>query len=316
MKTRTILVTWVCAVLFMLPLTASASEYPQKPVRLIIPYKPGGSSDVIMRLTASHLEKYLGTDIVVKNVPGAGGSIGWTQASDARPDGYTITQLTNAMLVKKAIGASEVGVEDFEAVANIGYVALTVSAKGDGPYASLEDYRSAAMARPGEIGLAMGVGTPAQFVAAQVENATQTELKLVNAGGGAQKKASVLGGHVDALIEPVAGVAALHDSGELRILAVLSPDRLQFLPDVPTAREQGVDLVSRLFYGIGVPKGVPRDRKDILAAAIRQLENDQEYREGLKKIRFNWGFLPESPFIQLIESEVENTQSLARDLGF
>lgn len=313
---RTFIAALACTAIASLSQPTVASDYPQKPVRLIIPYNPGGSSDVIMRLTAMQLEKYLGTEIVVKNVPGAGGSIGWTEASNAKPDGYTITQLTNAMLVKKAIGASEVGVEDFDPVANIGFVALTVSGKGDGPYGSLADYKAAAEASPGEIGLAMGVGTPAQFVAAQVEKATGTDLKLVNAGGGAQKKTAVLGGHVDALIEPVAGVAALHDSGELRILAVLSPERLEFLPDVPTAREQGVELVTRLFYGFGVPKGVPEDRKEILADAIRQLENDEEYQDGLKKIRFNWGFLPAGPFSELIASEVDETHTLASDLGF
>ena len=317
MKTAKTLILCACFTMILAPIAAvAASGYPEKPIRLIIPYKPGGGSDVIMRLTSTYLEKHLGTKIVVKNVSGAGGSIGWTEASRAKPDGYTITQLTNAMLVKTAIGASKVSVSDFEPVANVGYVALSVSAKGDGPYKSMGDYKAAALSKPGNVGLAMGVGTPAQFVAAQVERATKTDLKLVNAGGGAQKKAAVLGGHVDALIEPVAGVAALHDSGELRILAVLSPKRLAFLPNVPTAMEQGVDLVFRLFYGFGVPKGVPQDRKDILAKAVAKLGNDKEYQAALRKIRFDWGYLPGDALADLIKKEVELTESLAKSLGF
>jgi len=295
---------------------AKAADYPSKPVRLIIPYAPGGGSDSIMRPTAMYLEKYLGEKIPVVNVAGAGGSIGWTQASKARPDGYTITQLTNAMMVKEATKSANVGVNDFVPVANIGFVALTVTAKGDGPYKSLQDYFKAALEHPGQVGLAMGVGTPAQFVAKQVENALGADLKLVNAGGGAQKKAAVLGGHVDALIEPVSGVAAQHASGQLRILAVLSDKRLSFLPDVPTAKEQGFDITAGLFYGFGAPKGTPQAVVDKISDAVKDLGGDTEFRQQMAKIKFDWNYLPAKEFADLIAKEHASTMQLGKELGF
>ena len=295
---------------------AQAADYPAKPIRLIIPYKPGGGSDAIMRPTALALEKHLGEKVVIVNIAGAGGAVGWSQAAKAKSDGYTLTQLTNAMMVREATKSENVGIKEFAPVANIGFVALTVCAKGDGPYENLKDYHEAAVKKPGEVGLAMGVGTPAQFVAAQVEKAMKVDLKLVNAGGGADKMTAVLGGHVDALIEPISGVAAQAASGQLRILAVLSDERLSFLPDVPTAKEQGFDVTAGLFYGFGAPKDLPRDKIDILAKAVKELEGDAEYQAQLKKIYFDWHYLPPVDFASHIAVEYENTMKLGAELGF
>jgi tripartite-type tricarboxylate transporter receptor subunit TctC len=299
-----------------LGLTSQAADYPAKPVKLIIPYKPGGGSDVIMRVAALHLEKFLGEKMPVVNIDGAGGAIGWTQAANARPDGYTITTLTNAMIVKEATRSANVKIGDFVPIASVGFVALTVTAKADGPYRDLKDLHAASESRPGEISLAMGVGTPAQFVAAQVEKALGTDLKLLNAGGGADKKTAVLGGHADALIEPVSGVIAQHNSGQLRILAVLSDERLAFLPDVPTAKEQGFDLTAGLFYGFGAPRGTPQQEIDALASAIEKLGGDAEYQAQMRNISFDWHFMAAAEFGRLIQAEHGTAMALGQELGF
>lgn len=316
MRRRVLLMAPLLAAGLAFGLTARAADYPTKPIKLIIPYKPGGGSDVIMRVAALHLEKILGEKMPVVNIDGAGGAIGWTQAAKAKPDGYTITQLTNAMIVKEATKSANVKIKDFAPVANIGFVALTVTAKGDGPYKSLKDLYEASKAKPGEISLAMGVGTPAQFVAAQVEKALGTDLKLLNAGGGADKIAAVLGGHADALIEPVSSLVGQHKSGLLRVLAVLSDKRLAFLPDVPTAKEQGFDLTAGLFYGFGAPKGTPQKDIDTLASAIGKLDGDADFRAQLEKISFDWHFMAAAEFGKLIAAEHKTTMELGQELGF
>jgi len=295
---------------------AAADDYPNKSINLIVPYKPGGGSDTILRPTAMHLEDKLGQNVAVVNVAGAGGSIGWTQAAGAKPDGYNITMLTNALMVKEATSAANIKIEEFDPVANLGFVALTVTASAVGSYQNLKEYYEASQANPGGVGLAMGVGTPAQFVAAQVEEALGTDLKLVNAGGGADKKAAVLGGHVDALIEPVSGVVAQHEAGQLRILAVLSDERLSFLPDVPTAKEQGFYISAGLFYAIGVPQGTPDEVKAKLAEAIQGLEGDAEYREKLANIKFAWDYSDTDDTAALIDREQAATLELGKELGF
>lgn len=316
MRRRLLLMAPLVAAGLALGIPAQAADYPTKPIRLIIPYKPGGGSDVIMRLAALNVEKFLGEKMPVVNIDGAGGAVGWTQAANAKPDGYTITQLTNAMIVREATHSANVTINDFAPVANIGFVALTVTAKGDGPYKTLKDLYEASKKNPGKVSLAMGVGTPAQFVAAQVAKALGTNIKLLNAGGGADKKAAVLGGHADALIEPVSGVIGQHNSGQLRILAVLSDKRLAFLPDVPTAKEQGFDVTAGLFYGFGAPKGTPQKDIDILADAIKKLGGDAKYQEQLKKISFDWHFLGAADFAKLIANEHKTTMELGKELGF
>lgn len=316
MRRRILLMAPLLAAGLALAFTAQAADYPSKPIKLIIPYKPGGGSDVIMRIAALHLEKILGQKMPVVNIDGAGGAVGWTQAAKAKPDGYTITQLTNAMIVREATKSANVTIGDFTPVANIGFVALTVTAKGDGPYKNLKDLYEASKARPGEVSLAMGVGTPAQFVAAQVENVFGTKMKLVNAGGGADKIAGVLGGHMDALVEPVSSLAGQHKSGQLRILAVLSDKRLAFLPDVPTAKEQGFDLTAGLFYGFGAPKGTPQKDIDTLASGIEKLGGNAEFQEQLKKIDFEWQFLAAKDFGKLIAAEHKTTMEIGKKLGF
>jgi tripartite-type tricarboxylate transporter receptor subunit TctC len=160
----------------------------------------------------------------------------------------------------------------------------------------------------------MGVGTPAQFVAAEVNNAVGGILKPVNVGGGAAKMTAVLGGHADALIEPISSTIGQHNGGQLRILAVLSDKRLAFAPDIPTAREQGIDVVSRLFYGLGAPKETPKDIVAKLADAVKALDGDTAFQEQLKAVSFSWDFSAGDAYKKIIDDTRANTKALAAKL--
>lgn len=294
---------------------ALAADYPTKPIKLIVPYAPGGSSDVIMRPFAMALTRQLGQQVVIVNVGGGDGAVGWAQAAKAAPDGYTITMLTNAMIVREAINIATAGVDDFAPIANLGFVDLTLTAKGEGgAYKTLKDYVGAAVKRPGEITLAMGVGTPAQFVAAEVNNAIGGILKPVNVGGGAAKMTAVLGGHADALIEPISSTIGSHNNNQLRILAVLAEKRLAFAPDIPTAREQGINVVSRLFYGLGAPKETPKDIVAKLAGAVKALEADKELQEQMKGVSFSFEFSGADTFKTIISDVRTTTKAIAAKL--
>lgn len=257
----------------------ASAAYPEKTLKVIVPYSPGGTSDTLTRLMTSFLEKELGQSIAIVNINGAGGAVGWGEALAADPDGYTLTVYSPAMPLLEAIKSATFKQTDFDPVAMVGNVYLTVTAKGDGPFTDLGAYKAAAMKAPGKVGLAMGRGTLSQFVAAMVAEGLGVDLKLVNAGGGAQKKAAVLGGHVEAIIEPTPGVLAMHNAGQLRILAVLSEERLKFAPDLPTAREQGVDVVAPFTQGFLAPKGTPKDRIEVLSKAVAKMAENPAFIE-------------------------------------
>jgi tripartite-type tricarboxylate transporter receptor subunit TctC len=195
------------------------------------------------------------------------------------------------MPVMEATKAVDFTGDDFDMISVWGTMDLTVFAQKDGPYASLGDYQQAAKDRPGEIGLAMGYGTPAQFIGKIVADAMDADVNLVNVGGGAQKKAAVLGGHVDAGIEPMPGMTEPYRGGQFDILAVLAEERLETFPEIPTAKEQGVNAVHANTYALIAPKGTPPDRIKVIDEAVAQVVRKPEFLEDNAKVNFNITYL-------------------------
>lgn len=295
---------------------AADAAYPEKPVKIIVMYSPGGASDVVTRILARHLEPALGQPIVIQNINGGGGAVGWQEALSARPDGYTLTLFVDSLPVMEATKAVDFTTDDFDIISIWGTMDLTVFAQKDGKYGSLDDYRQAAMDKPGEIGLAMGFGTPAQFISKIVEDAMGADLNLVNVGGGAQKKAAVLGGHVDAGIEPIPGMAEPYRGGQFDILAVLAEERLATFPDIPTAREQGVDAVHANTYAIIGPKGIPEDRVQVIADAVAQVVEKPEFLADNEKVNFNILYMGPEGSRARIEEVRARMLDIGKKLGF
>ncbi|MEO1018242.1 MAG: tripartite tricarboxylate transporter substrate binding protein [Pseudomonadota bacterium] len=302
--------------LFLATAGLARAEFPEKPIKIIVMYSPGGSTDVSTRILARHLEPVLGVPVVVQNVPGGGGAVGYQQALDARADGYTLTNYQDSLDVMEATGAVTFTQDDFEPVAIWGTLALTIFAQKDGQYESLGSYVEAAAATPGEVGLAMGFGTPSQFVSKIVEDAMSVDLNLVNVGGGAQKKAAVLGGHVDAGIEPMPGMAEPYKSGQFDILAVLAEERLETFPDIPTAKEQGVEAIHSNTFGLVAPKGTPEDRLQILSDAIGEVVTSEAFLEDNAEINFNVDFTPRVEAKDKMASVRDKMLSVGQSLGF
>ena len=297
------------------PMTAIAA-YPERPVTVIIPYKPGGSTDTTLRLIAQVLEKELGQKILLKNTSGAAGATGMAEAFRSKPDGYTLgTYNTNTEIVQ-ATGNAEFDSEDMVPVALFGDGYLTVTAKGDGPYMNLADVKKAALAKPNTVSVAMGRGTLAQFGAVLLAERLGAPLKIVNVGNGAKKKAAVLGGHEDTLLEPAASLVDLHNAKKLRILAIFAPNRVDFLPNVPTAKEQGVDLVASQVLGLFAPKGTPADRVKVIADAVSKVPEHKEIYARLMKFGLVWNFKAGDDFRAFMRENKKMMFSVKEKAGF
>lgn len=296
--------------------SVQAAEYPRKPIKLIIPFPPGGSTDALFRVLAVYIEKELNGNIVIINTKGGGGAVGMQQAMKAKPDGYTIgVYMTNTEVVQ-AVKMAQFTNDDMTPIVLVGDMYLTVTVLGSSPFNTLKDYADAAKQKPGEVGLAMGHGSLAQFVAAMVEDGLGVDLKLVNAGDGAQKKAAVLGGHVEALIEPTSSLVSMHKAGQLRIIAVLAPERLEFLPDVPTAKEQGVDVVASQTFAFMGPKGIPQDVVDKIAAAAQKALQNPECKQKLLNLNLIINFKTGDALAQHIKENHEKIFGVAKKLGY
>ncbi len=293
------------------------AEYPKDDtLEVIISYSPGGTSDTLFRALLPYLEEELGTTVVVKNIDGGGGAVGWTQLKNTTPNGYTIGHYSSGMSVLEATKAARFTNADFDPIAQFGRVYLTVTSQASSEYSSLKDFAEAAKADPGKVSLAMGRGTQSQFVAVAVEKGIGADLQLVNAGGGAEKKAALLGGHVDAIVEPTPGVFAQAEAGEFNILAVLAPERLPFAPNLPTAVEQGYDVVGVFISGLIAPKGMDPAQIQTIADAVERAIQNPDYikkSEALKQVTEFQG--PEA-FGKIMTETAETANLIGAELGF
>lgn len=251
---------------------AGAQAYPHKPIRMVIPYTPGGSIDNVGRMVADQLQRQLGQPIVIENTPGASGVLGALNVKKAKPDGYTL--LFNAssqaylplVVAKKTYDAER----DFTPIGQIGYVPLIVAVNNDVPAKTMAEFVQLVKANPGKYNWATsGLGTTSHLSEEMVNRALGLQMEIVPYKGAIPQLTDVVGGHVSAAISPMPGVTSFVQAGRLRPLAVTSKSRLSSLPNVPTLAESGMpgfELLS--WYGIWGPAGLPAEVTERLNAEI------------------------------------------------
>lgn len=292
----------------------AAQAFPDGPITIIVPYNPGGSSDTVTRILVEGLAGAFDEPVVIRNVNGAGGALGWRELRDADPDGHTFALWVDSLAVMEVTAAADLVSTDFMPACQFGEVPLTLFANPNGP-ASLAELQERSDARPGAVGIGMGYGTPAQFAAALIRNSLTDTLQLVNIGGGANKIAAVLGGHIASAVEPIPGVRAQHESGDLNIIAVFADERLDGL-DVPTAQEQGVDLSVYLSYGLIAPLGTPEDAVTAVCDAVAGLAENDEFQDRLAGVDVTWTYRPMDEWTARLAEINAETAEVGLGLGF
>lgn len=271
----------------MLSSAAVAQTYPDKPIRWIVPYNPGGGTDASARFLQKAIEdaKLLPQPIAIVNVAGAGGSIGARQAKDAPADGYTILIHQTALLIQDANKMRDFGLADFEPVISINRQCMSAGVRDDSPHKSMKDLMNAAKAAPNSIVWGGNIGSANHMAVAVMENAVPgAQFKKVQIGGGAESFAA-LKGNVINLGNFGTGEILNFKSGGIRALAILAEERDPAIPDVPTAKEMGFDAVFCNEHNLYVPKGTPPERVAMLAAAFEKALTSKQvigdYRDKL-----------------------------------
>ena len=254
--------------------TALAQPYPTRPVRLVTPFPPGGSADVIARVTAQKLGEAMGQPMVVDNRGGAGGVVGNDYAAKQPPDGYTLLLITGAYPVQAAMLKSL----PFDPLADIAMVSLlttypfVISVRPDSPLKSVGDLIAQAKANPGKLNYpSSGIGT-VHHLSGELFNAMAgTEIFHVPFRGGAGPLTEVLAGRVDLLLEAMTLSIGQIQAGKLRALAVTSRSRWKALPDVPAVHETlpGYEVIS--FIGLGATGGTPAPIIERVNAEVRKM---------------------------------------------
>ncbi len=297
-------------------------DFPNRPITIVVPYAVGGGSDTFVRKLQIGIveDDLLPQPLVVRNQPGGSGTIGSRAVKNARPDGYTLLCHHNAIIATKLSGVVGYGPEAFEPIALTGELTMVVLVREDSPFAGpngLDAMLREAARRPREITFGANKGSPAYLTTLQLEKQVPgAEFSIVSADGGADRNTKILGGHLDA------GIFSLSEyldfrrpddtpaSRNIRAVAVLSPERHESIPDVPTSVEQGIPvLLSNANYW-WAPKGTPRPVVNYLADVLEQAMRNEMVREELQRLRVDLTYMRGEPFLARLAETIARFEAV------
>jgi len=261
------------------------------------------------------MSKSLGQRVLVVNRPGAGGAIGYRYVAAQKPDGYALVWNSNSISTTFHSGQLDFDYKAFDAVARVLVESVVVAVKSDARWKNLNDLVAEAKAKPKAISVGhSGIGSHTHISLAALFAATGVQVNEVPYGA-AQVIPNLLGGHVDAVVQLPAALSAPVKQGQARLLAALIPARDPALPDVPTAKEQGIDVSLEAWRGIAVPKGTPKTVISALEAAIRTSVTSTEFQKGSENLGVRPAFLGADEFSALVAKEDAELSRLMQQIG-
>jgi tripartite-type tricarboxylate transporter receptor subunit TctC len=287
--TKTRFTIFLLLVSFLWVGAAAALEYPSRPIQIVIPYGPGGLTDIFWRSVSDALAKNIKGTIVLVNKPGGGGVVGTSVVVNSKPDGYTLVNISPEALSIAAAFTPNMPYDvdkDLTYIAKASIVGFAVAVRDDSPFKTLEELVSFAKANPRKLKAAgMGIsGTPHMIMGVFGREAS-VDIAYVPFDGGAEVVVNLLGGHTDFAIVSLPPAKAHVLSGKLRLLAVCSPKRLPSFPEIPTMGEKGYKKSSfATALGLAGPKGLPPAIVSKWEQAIDKTMKDPKIIEIVKKI--------------------------------
>lgn len=307
----------VCTAVLGFSLIAKA-EYPEKPIKMIVPWPTAGVTDTLARFSADQLQRAIGQPVVVDNKGGANGIIG-TQAAALMPaDGYgllAVTAETHAINPSVYKPLPYDPVKDFDPVAMVARVSFVLAARGDLPVSNVKELVALAKATPGKVSAASyGVGSTSHLGLATFEKLTDTNYIHVPFQGVSPAVNALLGGQVDIAFVNAFNVEPHRKSGKVKILAVAGPKRLHTIPDVSTMTEQGLpSMDAGNWYGFVTPRGVPVAIREKLAAELRKIAQSKAFQDKVYLMGVQTEFRDAAEFQTFLRSEGARLGDVVRD---
>ena len=306
----------VTALLAAVTVNAQEPPFPQRaPLEITVLFPAGSSADVTARMLADGMSKNLGQRVLVVNRPGAGGAIGYKHVASQKADGYSLVWNSNSISTTFHSGQLDFDYQRFDAVARVLSESVVVAVRSDAPWRTLKDLVADAKAKPKTISVGhSGVGSHTHISLAALVGKAGVEVNEVPFAA-AQVVPSVLGGHVNAVVQFPAGLAAPMKQGQLRLLVALTQSRDPAWPEVPTARELGFDVALDAWRGIAVPRGTPRQVISALETAIRNTVSSPEFVKAAENVGVRPAFMPAEEFSALISKEDAALSRLMQQIG-
>jgi len=270
-----------------LSMPALAQSWPTKPVRIVVPFGPGGPADIYARILGQELSEVLKQQFVVENKAGAGGTIGADIVAKSAPDGYTLLMMSNTLTTNETLLANKpyALMRDLVAVAPVNSSDLVMVVSPSLNAKTLKELIALAKAEPGKLAYASaGPGTPYHLAGELFKTMTGTDLLHVPHKNSGEARNDVMGGHVQIMFDAVTAMKGNIDAGQVRALGTTGDKRSTVLPDVPTVSEAGVPgYETTIWLGLMAPKGTPKEIIDRLNAEITKIINKPAIREAWAK---------------------------------
>jgi tripartite-type tricarboxylate transporter receptor subunit TctC len=287
------------ALALLLPVPGSAQEkYPTKPVEIIVAWAAGGATDVLFRAIGAVFPKHAnGQQLIVKNIPGGGAAIGYSEAMKAKGDGYTIVASATPMITKIHMSKVPFTATTFAPVLMLADNSCMLMVPADSPYKDLKEFVEAAKKRPGEITIGnAGSGGGYHMVALAFQNFTKAKFNHIPFEGGGPSITAALGKHVDSIIVSAPEGVPQALAGQLRVLGVFGPARLDKFPKVPTGKEQGLDFAMTMWRGVIAPKDTPAPILKQLHDILKKCMDDPEFKKKAEELSVELRYMNSEEF--------------------
>lgn len=306
----------LCSVLGVLASPAVA-EWPERPVRIVVPYPAGGAVDVMIRVLAPIMSEKLGQPVVIDNRPGANADLGTAIVGTAKPDGYTLLASATYFSVNPLL---ETGLawkaSDFQPVAGLSRTYNLFMANGTSPWKTLGDFVSAARAQPGLAVAPGGAGSPQSMAHRMLRARAGLQFTEIPYRGSPPLMVDLANGTLAMAVVPLAATLGMLESGKLKALAVASEQRSQLLPDVPTTVEAGYpDVIAESWYGLHAPAGTPSAIVEAIVEAARAATADPKVQAAALKAGGEAAFLNTRDFETLLMRDRQRWEQIVAEVN-
>jgi len=290
------------------------AAYPERPIKMIVPWAAGGDTDNIFRPFAPLLQKHIGQPVVIANVGGASGTKGAKEAKDSPPDGYSILAVHDYIHSTYWAGVADVNYTDFEPVCLISSTASVLTASPKTPWKGFQDFLADAKKRPGQITVGATLASTSHFFPALIEKQAGVKFKYVSYEGLAPRMNAILGGHTD-LTDSNLTQKGKVEAGQLKFLAIATEKRHPEMPSVPTLKELGVNVVYDVNRGLLLPKGTPPDVIAKVGTACAAAAKEPEFAKAMKLQGTDVRYMDRAAYTKWLKENDDLNRNLAKDLG-
>jgi tripartite-type tricarboxylate transporter receptor subunit TctC len=312
---KRILFVLVVVLAFIAAIPVQAAGFPEKEIQIIIPWAPGGATDLIFRALAASTEKYLGQAVVIVNKAGGGGAVGYVEGMKAKPDGYTLVTAVTPLTILPHQVKTAFTYKDFEPIINVVQDPAMFLVRSDAPWKDVKEFLDQAKKNPGMISVGnSGAGGGVHLIALAFEKAMGVKFNHIPFSGGGPSVTALLGGHINAVsVSPPEGISQVQ-AGKLRIMALFSETRFDMFPNIPTCKEQGVNFAMGQWRGLAAPKGTPPAVIQKLHDAFKKGMEDAGFKKNAKDMAVNLEYMSSSELGKTMAADHEFYGKLVKEI--